>query len=1179
MRASSIRAFLAVASISAFASLGGCAADRPSRNGVFNENVYIRKDFLVRPAATGEGVKEDTGWMMKASILSTSTPNPLAPTVLWTGADNAGAYVRFAVTQSKLQMLNIREISDLKEIDDQGTRNAEVVDSWDAQSVDIKYRINLDGEKTNFLEENQELDWQKRQWVKVELNKNDFSDLSAFGPQTRYILERCVESGHVATTLVPDSVRIDEAHDYMEWKVQSTLPIKFDDEACVQSYGDDGLTFQKLGRQNVTAVIKYSMVRAKPAAEVTYKPLEVAEKDPILRKYGPIRMSTIARDHDTGLLTARELVMRYDPEKPIVYYFAKGYPQKYKHYFVGPNGIVKQTNEIFEKIGAKTRLVVKEYDQDLEPGEPPREYGDIRYSFVRWETDLDTGSPFIGVAQFIPDPRTGEVLSTSINLANFPLKEYVVQRIDAYLKTIGASLDINSKEPWGNPQEEYDERTPEGTVVKKLRHLPATCKDGDVAPMIPSTVIKTHNGRSSLFSKMQEYLGRPVSTFGNLNPHDFVPQQDADFYNAFYTLAPYYVFADPDTNQFVVPEGGQGVFGPAAQMKALEQEAEFHKVAASIDRGLTPYQDVTGTNGPRNAVDFLNKFRNLTLAHADYEYKQNFAHGTARTDKAGDMISFLQAMAKNARHCTAVDEAGNGRWETKEEWVENLIDTYHGLTVWHEFGHILGLEHNFMASVDRPNFPHYKDKTGRDHIGMFQSSVMEYNAAPDRAFWANETGGGGWGAYDRGALGWIYGNSTMTREEALKAKPKPADAHVGVSGQYAVDAPWRDIYGFTQDGKKEVQYLFCTHQHLKYTPLCRQHDFGTTPAEIIANDLDQYEWQYQWRNFRLYRKIWDNSQYASTPSKEVMEMRRFLSMWGFDWSASDLTDAFRRLGIEPPANAPVIANYYSQLVAKFNKDISEANQLTAAFHKAVIQQASGERPFRTIYDKYYGDVTQQGIILDKLFAMQGWVGMWPSQNYDPNQSGAYIASYTSLGDVSFRSVAEDTVTSMIGEQYYDSYPYFKPLAVMQFAQDTHSPNFAGRIEVRDWVGGRVFTRRQDMLDFFRQTAVEHHRFGCARMETCTYDPTIPRAVPGEEEHSDLYHEFIGPDGRRWAWVYLADRNSWVFADRDRNTATYKIVNDYNMHVIREEDDGASPGNAYSYQLPVKYFLDAYNYYN
>ncbi|HVJ89806.1 MAG TPA: zinc-dependent metalloprotease [Labilithrix sp.] len=1179
----------------------GCASDRPARNGIFNENVYLKKSFLIRQGTAG--AEEDDGWMLKATILSTSTPNPLANTVVWSGAENNGAFVRFVATQNNLQLVNIRELSDSKEIQDQGTRNPEVVDSWPATHVDLKYRVNLDGEKTNFLEENQELDWRQRQYVKVDLHKPDLSDFALFGPQTTYVIQKCASGGTLgraaAVSVVPDSVIVDEPHDYLEWKVNVTVPLDFDDEACWQAFGEDGATFQRLGRSNVSAVLKVSMTRAKPRSEITYKTMELGEKDPIRRKYGPITMTSWARDQDTGMLGAREFAIRFDPEKELVWYFAKGYPEEYKSFFLAPNGIVDQTNRIFEKAGAKVRLVVKNYDEDLPEDWPEamkergREYGDVRFNFIRWMSDIDTGAPFIGVAQFVPDPRTGEALSASVNIADFPLKEYVAQRLDAYLQTIvchasetenadGVTAqvcsNINTDQPWGPPLQEIQETREDGVTVTKLTPMPETCQDGDVAPIIPSTLAKTY-GNSTLFSKMQEYLGEPVSQYGNLGPKDFTTPQDEDFFRAYFQILPYYVFADPDTNQFVVPEGGGGVFGPEAQFDALRREAEFHKAAAAIDRGYVPYDDQTGPNFATNAAAFLNGMQGLQLAHREYLYKQQFAHkSTTKLDSANDVISFIGVMQKAGRHCV------NGHWETKEEWLKNLVTTYHALTVWHEFGHVLGLDHNFMASVDRPNYPHYTDKQGRDHIGMYQSSVMEYNATPDRVFWANESGGAGWGPYDRGAIGWLYANegslSEQTRAEyAEKTKTERAK---GISGQLSASFPWKDPEGFRADGS-EISFLYCNASHIKYTPLCRTFDFGSTPSEIVASELENYEWQYAWRNFRKYRKVWDNGQYAGIPAQEIYEMRRFLSQWGFDWSGAVLIDDFRRIGIEPPPGAPAIAKYYAQLAQKFDREMSSANQMVAAFHKAVIQQASGERPYRTIYDKYFGDVTQQGIILDKLFAMQGWVGMWPADNYDPNKAGSYIASFTTIGDEEYRAVAEDSVASMIGEQLYDAYPYFKPLAVVQFAKDTHSPSFSGRVEIRDWVGGRVFTRERDMLDYFRSLAVKHGHipaeYNCTSLETCTYDPTVRRVVPGDTHLSDDYHEFLGPDSRRYAWVYVADRHTWVFADKDRNTATYKILNDFNIQVIKGEDDGASPGYAYWVQLPVKYFLDAYNAYN
>jgi hypothetical protein len=258
--------------------------------------------------------------------------------------------------------------------------------------------------------------------------------------------------------------------------------------------------------------------------------------------------------------------------------------------------------------------------------------------------------------------------------------------------------------------------------------------------------------------------------------------------------------------------------------------------------------------------------------------------------------------------------------------------------------------------------------------------------------------------------------------------------------------------------------------------------------------------------------------------------------------------------------------------------------MVAAFHKAIIAQSTGERPVRTVYDTYYGDVTQQGIILDKLFAMQGWVALWPSDNYDQNQAGSYISSFSDAPDSSYQYNAEDTVDFMLGGQY-DAFPYFAPLAVAAFAQDTHSPAFGGRVEVRNWIGGHVFYRLDDFLNFFRDIAVQSGN--CASTATCAYDPRTPSTVgqpstgskPGVLYGSDTHNEFFGPDQRLWIWAYIADRNTWVAVQKEINTAAYVIVRKYTDDVIFQLDDGAFPGGAFSYELPMKYYLDSFNQFN
>jgi hypothetical protein len=1151
----STRAFLAMGAMATVAAAaGGCVADRPSRNGVFNENQYLKKSFLIE---NGDGSQTDPGWFLKATVTSVSTPNPIGGLGIAPGYDGGAAFVRFRVTQDKLQMINVREIEQGNGV----TNTQEVVNAWPVTNLDLKYRINLDGEKTNFYEENQELDWQMRQWVKVAWAKNDMSDVAPLGGFVTGALAKCTDLSSASATMVTDSFKVEENADAsknaMQWTINITVPLRYDDPACVQAYGGQGVVAGQFGRTNVSFDLRYSLMRAKPLddqnAPDAYVPIVLDEKDPIRHKYGIFNVITTARDPDTKLLSARQLVNRWNPNKPITYYFSPDVPDMIKDSFLRPGGIKDLTNKMFEKAGAKARLEVLNWNDDKVFGDakgPVRDYGDIRYSFVRWVAAQDAGTGYLGLGPNVADPRTGEILSGTVNLANFVGSELAYQ-IDFYLKGIGASQGLDSVDPkTGQPSEWTDL---------------GACKDGDVAPLKNATLQAQHNGNSSLYAKMQQYLQKPAAQFGNLGAEDFVAKQDADFFKAYYTILPYQIFADPDMNPFVIREGGNGVYGPPAFWAMMTKEVEFQKIAASVDRGEFPFEGVTGPDGLKNATDFTNKLRELTINHTKLEQAKSSVFRQQFWD-APSAFNLVQIMNHAGRHCV------NGKWETKTEWVDHLIRSFYDHVAIHEFGHNLGLQHNFMGSVDKQNWPVKLDANGnpaKDAVGnpiysLYTSSQMEYNVRG-----ADMMNTLQWGAYDLGALGWTYGNARNPGDDIPGPTTPRGDSISGQSsGATNFKAPWHDPMGFDAKGN-ETQFLYCHHEHLAYTPLCRTFDAGSTPSEIVANAIDQYEWNFNFTNYRVYRKFWDNSNYASGPANLIHDMRRFMSLWLFDWGSSELADTLRRVGLKNPDPNGSDLQYFAQLTDKFNKELSYANKMVAAFHKAVIQQSTGERPVRTVYDKYYGDVTQQGIILDKLFAMQGWVALWPSDNYDQNQAGSYISSYSYAPDPSYAYQAEDTVDSMIGGQY-DAFPYFAPLAVATFAQDTHSPSFGGRVDIRNWIGGFVFDRLQDYLDFFRDLAVKNNVAGCTDIGSCKYDP---RGL------SDTHNEFVGPDKKQWIWAYIPNRNTWVAAQKDINTATYVIVRNYTDDVVYQLDDGAFPGGAYGNELPMKYYLDSFKQYN
>jgi hypothetical protein len=1213
MKTSTFRALFAVGALAALAVGSGCVADRPSRNGVFNENQYIRKDFL-----TTDGTHPDPGWFLKATVTQVSTPNPLSGLGIFPGADTGFGsglgYVQFAITSDKLQMLNMRNIQA-----DPGTDwTAEVVNAWPATNVDLKYQVNLDGEKTNFYQENQELDWQVRQWVKVNFDKNDMSDVAPLGYGVTEGLEKCGDMSNSSATLVPGSfittTGSDWTQDYIQWAVQITVPLNFTDAACTEAFGQanpyNGASGESFGRQNGTFVLMYSMMRVKdldnPMTDPNaYVPLVVDEKDPIRHKYGAFEFIAMDRDPVTQLYAGTQMTARWNPLKPETYYFTSNVPYWLVDDFLGhrsydsdsdmaldtaqtcltqgctraADGVQQQTNALLKQAGVPDsglRFTFLNWNDAQTFGDgqgPSRQYGDVRYSFVQYVGDIDQDTGWTGYGPSAADPRTGELLNATVNISNAPFSEFAYQ-LDYYLQQLGASQGLDYSNANGVPQEWP--ATPSGQ--------PANCTVGTSVPLVTSVVQAQHNGNSSLFTKMQTYLGFPQATYGNLGPDDFIVNQDADFFKAYYTLIPYAIFADPDANPFVIREGGQGIYGPTNFWNMMEQEAAFHAASANIDKGLDPVEGgIEGPGGIAAATSFINNWRQMTQNHADLVYAKNFTTRSQVYD-AVSPFGFNQIMSHASRHCVAnaVQPTPGSiatHWETKQEWSDHTWQGYYNMTSFHEFGHTLALAHNFMGSVDQNNFPikvdptgnPIKDADGNNQYAIYTNSVMEYDVdAAD--FFADAQ----WGPYDKGAISWIYTNNA----------PKPVAAGTSITGQIDVHTPWNDPLGFQSDGKTEIQFLSCHDNQIGYTPLCRQHDSGTTPSAIIASQIDTYDWHWAFTNFRVYRKYWDNSHYADHPPALMGDLRRFLMLWIYDWNSGEITDTLRRIGFQPPPGIPAL-NYYTQLENKFNFELSNANQIVAAFHEGIIQQSVGERPVATIYDQFYGDVTQQGIILDKLSAMQYWVGLWPGTNYDPNQAGAYFASYSDTPDASYQTVAQNTVDSMIGGQY-DAFPYFAPTAVALFAQDTHNPAFTGSLQIRNWIGGRTFggpnspgDPLQAFLDYFRNLAfVNNYKdpaigVDCTQsLATCTYDPRYLTDQPALQ----AYNEFIGPDQTYWAWAYIPDRNEYIAVQKYVNTASYLVVRNYNNDLVYNLDDG-STGNAYGYELPMKYVLDAFDMYN
>src|ERR1019366_8753475 len=117
------------------------------------------------------------------------------------------------------------------------------------------------------------------------------------------------------------------------------------------------------------------------------------------------------------------------------------------------------------------------------------------------------------------------------------------------------------------------------------------CAKGQTTQGVTAAAAVNRNSSDTLFNYMQTYLNLDSTAPATLGASDLMAVQDADFNNASFALAPYEIFSDPDMNQFVTREGGQGVYGPASVWKDLQGETQFQQLTASISAGPSPYTD------------------------------------------------------------------------------------------------------------------------------------------------------------------------------------------------------------------------------------------------------------------------------------------------------------------------------------------------------------------------------------------------------------------------------------------------------------------------------------------------------------------------------------------------------------------------------------------------------------
>jgi hypothetical protein len=684
----------------------GCVDHRPIRNGLEDEHVYLSKTDLTESNPKLEEGNQDRGWLFKTTVVKTSSPNVLAD-YAFPGIESDVKYVRFQFREDKLQVVDgwrLQQDERDDPDDDLATSTDRVMFEFDGKHVDVKLQESLDGERTNLLEENTEQGWQSRQTFRVDFETTNLDPIAAMAWFYGDFVEDC--ASRVGTSLVPDSFEWDEQDQYLSFVIEATYKVD------VQSSLSTCYDLVSLASGVGTTTVQYRMSFYRPGPS-DFPVEEVAEKDEVNKKYGSFQQFNVFRDAETGLLSARNLLRRWNPNRtePVVYYYAAGFPERFKPMF---GQIEEETNAIFEQAGASLRIHFEDHDFDGKE----RKLGDMRYSFVVWHQDVDGARQgLLGYGPSGADPRTGELISGNVNLYNYGFDYYRFMMED-YLELNGA-LGKPDDRPWQEIE----------------------CSPGEtVAPIAPDQRLK-----STLFDEIRRIMDLPAATAASLETDTFlpVPQRGQEAFLADYhrTLGEYR-YAEPGSNAYVY----QPASYPLDQLKQRQEvEREFNDQMGRILMNQDPFDGaaLSGRAGVQAQVDFLSKFRSWRKNHQQLVTDREMMLGLKNISvfDANDAIS---AISSGARRCTDA-----GRWESDDEFRERTVDSVVHHLALHELGHTLSLRHNFYGSVDKK---HMRE-------GELSASVMDYVSPVEHAGVDNA-----WGGYDRAALTWIYGTADKRAE-------------------------------------------------------------------------------------------------------------------------------------------------------------------------------------------------------------------------------------------------------------------------------------------------------------------------------------------------------------------------------------------------------------------------------
>ena len=1002
-------------------SIAACEqAEEYEQNFADDTSIYLNKSSLL--AYPTPEIYGENGWLYNSIIVKSSAPSIFSGGFhVYLGLQSDTRLVNFRFAEDALQIIDFMGLQD-DSPEDLATQTDKVLLSFKGEHVNMVSSGN--GPAAGITQTGP---WQDRNIFKVDFEKGSSDPLSNFGWLQDLYLTKCVDVD--STHLVPDSFEWIEEDQYLTFVLEVNYSINLSKSWCSHL-----LSISAAATTAQTSVhYKFNFYRRAPGS---YQPEVIAEKAKVNKKFGVFQTRTMFRDAHTGLLGSQNLISRYDPNRntPVKYYFAKGFPERYKAMF---RQMGVETNDILRKAGAKLRFSFHDFDE----GGIIRQNGDIRYSFVIWHQSIDAVRGILGYGPSIIDPRTGEIISANVHMYNIGM-DYYRYLIENYLSEFAPEKN-NPCDTQSIPKE----KRPLTPILKNM----VSTLGMDIGQTISST--KTYEIRSP---DIRHHYSRLLNELR---------------------------FAEPSWNPYVTAQESNTIEQDFSAL--LESEHQFQKNMKDILLNGTAPSLLLNQDAINQKLQFLTQFSTWVQNHNKLQAIKSQIAASKNIDimTAKDA---LWAISQSARKCI------EGRPESDEEFSQRVIDNIVYDIGLHEFGHTLSLRHNFYGSVDAANHrPHEVTSSIMDYVSP---QHIAYKKAP-------------WGKYDIAALTWIYGNE--------EARQKVMSEH----------------------------YLYCTDEHTQRSPLCNTHDLGVTPAEITLNAIERYDWMYEIRNKRAFRKFWNTSNYVDDVFDSIFSPLGIWYMGLFDLSGDQPQQTLKRLDLLEGrlTHTPHLYDSVSQAI---KQDVDTSVMMTMAFYDAVASLPSEVRDHRSKFDAFYGDLEVIGVGIDKLFALFAFTGLNFVENYDPDINTA-VAMYDLPLSTRAYALSKNILDRLLQPQD-SNYPWLQYFPLLLFASASNS-DFVNDGSLKERIAVRRYNNLEDLEN--ELGIVLDNEIGIYNTE-----------------------QTFQHNGDTYVYTYIRDRGWHLIASRSRNPVSYKYILDYNMEILEQ-------GNGRQSDFGLKLLLSYYEFFN